>query len=90
MTRIVDGLCREGLAERARHPSNGRAVLISATSAGLDLMRKAADRRVEALVAALSRLDATAQANVRAAAPAIVELGELLRRPPRGTPVADQ
>jgi DNA-binding MarR family transcriptional regulator len=83
MTRIVDGLCREGLAQRTQHPSSRRAVLISATPAGTVLMQTAADRRVEALVSALGHLDVQAQAYLNSAAPAIVELGAALRRSAR-------
>jgi DNA-binding MarR family transcriptional regulator len=88
MTRIVDGLCREGLAQRTRHPDSGRAVLISATPTGDDLMRAAADRRVDALVSAMSRLDDAAQHSLESAAPALVSLAEALRRPASDAAVA--
>jgi DNA-binding MarR family transcriptional regulator len=80
MTRIVDGLCRAGLAERTRHPDSGRAVLISPTPAGDDLMRAAADRRFDALVSAMGRLDDAAKHSLEAAAPALVSLAMALRR----------
>lgn len=83
MTRIVDGLCEQGLAERARHPHSGRAVLISATAAGADLMRAAADRRVSALVEAMSALDSADRAALHAAAPALPRLAAELRRKAR-------
>jgi DNA-binding MarR family transcriptional regulator len=56
MTRIVDGLIGEGLAERRPHPTDGRAVTIVATEAGDSLMRAAQGRRTDAIVTGLSRL----------------------------------
>jgi DNA-binding MarR family transcriptional regulator len=58
MTRIVDGLIGEGLAERQPHPSDGRAVTIAATVSGEALMRAAQRRRIEAIVRALAGLQA--------------------------------
>ncbi|HWF80560.1 MAG TPA: MarR family transcriptional regulator [Streptosporangiaceae bacterium] len=58
MTRIVDGLIGEGMAERQPHPSDGRAVTIAATPAGESLMRVAQQRRIEAIVSALASLPA--------------------------------
>lgn len=56
MTRIVDGLIGEGLAERRPHPTDGRAVTIVATEAGESLMRAAQGRRIDAIVTGLSGL----------------------------------
>ena len=58
MTRIVDGLIGEGLAERRPHPSDGRAVTIAATASGEALMRAAQRRRIETVVRALAGLPA--------------------------------
>jgi len=58
MTRIVDGLIGEGLAQRRPHPSDGRAVTIAVTASGEDLMRAAQRRRIEAIVQALAGLPA--------------------------------
>jgi DNA-binding MarR family transcriptional regulator len=58
MTRIVDGLIADGLAERHPHPSDGRAVTIVATDSGDALMRAAQRRRIDAIVAALAELAA--------------------------------
>ena len=54
MTRIVDGLIAEHLAERLPHPADGRSVVIAATDAGETLMRTAQRRRIDALVTALA------------------------------------
>jgi DNA-binding MarR family transcriptional regulator len=56
MTRIVDGLIGEGLAERRPHPTDGRAVTIVATEAGESLMRAAQGRRIDAIMTGLSGL----------------------------------
>jgi DNA-binding MarR family transcriptional regulator len=56
ITRIVDGLVAAGLAERRPHPTDGRAVQVAATPAGMALMHAARDRRVEAIAAALEQL----------------------------------
>lgn len=90
MTRIVDGLCQLGLAERALHPHSGRAVLISATAAGTELMRAAADRRVDALVKAIAALDNTEGAALHKAAPALTRLAEELRRSAREFSLVDE
>jgi DNA-binding MarR family transcriptional regulator len=58
MTRIVDGLIADGLAERRPHPSDGRAVTIAATASGDALMRTAQRRRIETIVRALAGLAA--------------------------------
>jgi DNA-binding MarR family transcriptional regulator len=58
MTRIVDGLIGEGLAERRPHLTDGRAVMIVATEVGESLMRAAQRRRIEAIVSGLVGLPA--------------------------------
>jgi DNA-binding MarR family transcriptional regulator len=79
MTRIVDGLSELGLAQRSTHPHSGRAVLISATPSGSELMHAAADRRHQAIVASMAELSALDQAALHRAAPALVRLAEALR-----------
>jgi DNA-binding MarR family transcriptional regulator len=68
MTRIVDGLASLGLAERRRHPSDGRAVEIAATGPGARLMRDAAQRRIDAIVLALGSLAPAERQRLSAAA----------------------
>ncbi len=79
MTRIVDGLCELGLAERTTHPDSARFVLIAATPDGESLMQDAAARRVSAIVAGLARLTASELASLRRAAPVLMKLGGELR-----------
>ena len=88
MTRIVDGLCTLGLAERKAHPDSGRAVIIAATPAGYDVMETAAQRRFNAIIAAMMQLpEGDRQALVAAALPlrrlaAIVREGDTTRELP--------
>ena len=56
MSRIVDGLVGLGLAARESHPESARKVLVSPTEAGLDLMHRAAQLRIDVIVAALRSL----------------------------------
>ena len=80
MTRIVDGLEDLRLVTREPHPDSARQVLVAPTQAGVRLMRGAADRRVDAIVGALRRLDAEDRAAIVAAGPALVRLSEEVRR----------
>ena len=80
MTRIVDGLVDLGLALRSPHPDSARSVRIEATDRGAELMRDAAERRVAAIVRALEMLPQREQARLASAAPALVRLGEVVRR----------
>ena len=80
MTRIVDGLEDLGLVAREPHPDSARQVLVTPTESGTRLMRAAADRRVETIVAALKRLDAEDRAAIVAAGPALVRLSQEVRR----------
>src|SRR5215472_11510609 len=68
MTRIVDGLIADGLAERRPHPSDGRSVTIVATDPGEKLMRAAQRRRIEAITAALADLPPADRRRLAAAA----------------------
>ena len=78
MTRIVDGLVALGLARREAHPDNARSVIVSATEDGAELMRVAANRRVEMLVRAMADLDADERSLLRRAAPSLARLAESL------------
>jgi DNA-binding MarR family transcriptional regulator len=71
MTRIVDGLCGLGLAQRLPHPDGGRVVLIAATPEGERVMRAAAQARIDAIVAALGTLPTADRQAIVAAAPAL-------------------
>jgi DNA-binding MarR family transcriptional regulator len=79
MTRIVDGLIAEHLAERLPHPTDGRAVLIAATAAGETLMRGAQRRRIDALAAAIAGLPPDQWLILAAAGPLLDELAAAVR-----------
>ena len=56
MTRLVDGLVRDGLAIREAVPDDARAVLVRATAEGRRTLRLGRARRLERLSAALGDL----------------------------------
>jgi DNA-binding MarR family transcriptional regulator len=79
MTRIVDGLCDLGLAERRPHPDGGRLVLVAATAEGERVMRAARQARIDTIVAALRALPAADRATIAAASPALLRLADRVR-----------
>ncbi|HEU0165148.1 MAG TPA: MarR family transcriptional regulator [Thermomicrobiales bacterium] len=79
MTRIVDGLVDLGLAQRVAHPENGRMTTILATDAGMTLMHDAAQKRIDAIVAALGTLSDQDRGRIQEAAPALRRLAMILR-----------
>ena len=79
MTRIVDGLVAGGLAERRPDPRDGRAALIAATSAGEDLMRAAAGRRISAIASAIAGLPAADRRRLTASAGLLDRLARAVR-----------
>jgi DNA-binding MarR family transcriptional regulator len=56
MTRLVDGLERDGLVVRERDPEDRRSIVVRATPAGARVLRRGRGRRVEALAEGLRRL----------------------------------
>ena len=79
MTRIVDGLVEAGLVAREADPTDGRAVTLSATTAGRELMDQARDRRLAAIVEAMTALSLDERDALTAAAPALRKLARALR-----------
>ncbi len=59
MSRLVEGLVRDGLVTREPVPGNRRQLRISATEAGRQLLEAGRARRVRALVARLETLAAS-------------------------------
>lgn len=74
MSRIVDGLVGLGLASREAHPESARAVLVSATGEGHELMQHAAQLRIDVIAAALRSLPAGERRAIIEAAPSLREL----------------
>jgi DNA-binding MarR family transcriptional regulator len=56
MTRLVDGLERDGLVRRGRDPDDARGVLVRATPAGERTLRRGRRRRVDTLATGLRTL----------------------------------
>jgi DNA-binding MarR family transcriptional regulator len=79
MTRIVDGLEASGLVRRRVQPGPGRPVEVSPTAKGERLMRRAAGRRLDAVVAAMQQLSVADQRRLAAAGPVLERLAERLR-----------
>jgi DNA-binding MarR family transcriptional regulator len=59
MSRLVDGLVRDGLAVREPDPDDARAVQVSATPTGARTLKRGRARRVETLRASLAVLSPT-------------------------------
>jgi DNA-binding MarR family transcriptional regulator len=53
MSRLVDGLERDGLVRRERDPDDARGVLVRATAAGERTLRRGRRRRVDTLATGL-------------------------------------
>ncbi|MEW2329673.1 MarR family transcriptional regulator [Micromonospora chersina] len=76
MTQLVTRMEREGLVRRTANSDDRRAVLVEATDAGLDLVRRRRAERADALQRLLDRLDPQDQAAIAAALPALARLVE--------------
>jgi DNA-binding MarR family transcriptional regulator len=74
ISRIVQGLEREGLAARAPHPADGRSATIAPTPAGIALMEDARRRRIEQLAGRLQVLTAADIEKLQAATCALEAL----------------
>ena len=59
MTRLVDGLVRDGLAVREADPDDARAVRVRATPTGARTLERGRARRVETLETSLAALSPT-------------------------------
>jgi DNA-binding MarR family transcriptional regulator len=80
MTKTVAILEREGLVRRVRDPEDQRAVLISATRAGAEFVRRGRDERVRRIEAGLRRLAPQRRARVEAAIDGLEDLIAVLER----------
>lgn len=76
MGTILAGLESEGLVERKPHPSDGRQILFSLTSKGVDVRRKRGHAKREWLLAALMQLEPDEQRTLLDAIPLIKRLSE--------------
>jgi len=74
MNRTVNCLGDEGLITRSSSPDDGRKVLIAATEAGAELVKKTRQRRAEWFAAELSGLTPAEHDALHAAVPVILKL----------------
>lgn len=74
LSRVVGGLVEHGYVERTADPDDARAGLLTATSAGEQLLRDSRARRAQELAGRLRQLTAEERAAVLAAAPALHKL----------------
>jgi DNA-binding MarR family transcriptional regulator len=74
MSRIVDLLVAEGVAERVADPHDGRATLVRVTTSGAQMVAGARHARADHLTERLDRLSAKDLAALRAAMPALEAL----------------
>ena len=77
MTQLVTRLEKEGLAQRADDPTDGRAVVVSITDAGRAAVARRREGRARALAELLRGLTPEEYAAVQAALPALERLSEL-------------
>ncbi|MFL5792169.1 MAG: MarR family winged helix-turn-helix transcriptional regulator [Actinomycetota bacterium] len=77
MTRLVDGLERDGFVRRRRDPADARGVLVEATTAGRRTLARGRAQRVQTLATGLASLTADELAAIRRGA-------ELIERVSRG------
>jgi DNA-binding MarR family transcriptional regulator len=71
MTRILDGLERNGLATRSPHPEDRRAMVVKATRKGRTLMERGRRNRIAVIAALLDTMTAHELAHVAAATSAL-------------------
>jgi DNA-binding MarR family transcriptional regulator len=80
MTRLVDGLERDGFVRRRRDPADARGVLVEATPTGRRTLTKGRAQRLETLAESLEGLSPGELAAIRRGA----ELIERVSRAPNG------
>ena len=79
MTRIVDGLVSEGLVNRRADVRDGRALSLSASPAGRNVMRAAARRRIAAIMRGMGDLSLDEQETLLAAAGTLDKVAKAVR-----------
>jgi len=76
MTRVISVLVESQLVQREPHSSDRRQVVLTATEAGRDLVRKARQRRDAWLTRQLDGLSPAERTTLRAAAPILEKLSQ--------------
>ena len=79
MTRLVDGLERDGLVRRRADPTDARGVLVEATATGKRVLTKGRRQRVRTLAEGLAGLTSEELADVRRGAELIERVTRVAR-----------
>ena len=79
MTALITRLAGQGLVHRAADPSDGRAVVLSLTDAGADLLTRRRTERAARLAGPLDDLHDDDVARIAAALPALARLAGALQ-----------
>ncbi|WP_448625468.1 MarR family winged helix-turn-helix transcriptional regulator [Geodermatophilus sp. URMC 64] len=82
MTALIGRLADQGLVSRAADPRDGRAVVLSLTAAGEELLAQRRAERTRRIAGPLADLSPADQRRIAEALPALVRLADALRRPP--------
>jgi len=88
MTTLVGRLVTQGLVERASDPRDGRAVVLSLTPAGAELLARRRAARTDRLAPLLADLSPDDLRAIAEAMPALTRLAGALRRPSAHVEVA--
>ncbi len=78
MTAVTTRLADRGLVSRSADPTDGRAVVLTLTGAGADLLARRRSERAARLAAPLDHLDDDDVARIAAALPALARLAGAL------------
>jgi DNA-binding MarR family transcriptional regulator len=79
MTALIARMSGQGLVRRAADPSDGRAVVLSLTDAGADLLARRRSERAARLAGPLGDLDDDEVARIAEALPALARLAGVLQ-----------
>ncbi len=79
MTRLVDGLERDGFVRRRADPADARGVLVEATATGKRILTKGRRRRVRTLAEGLAGLTSEELADIRRGAELIERVTRVAR-----------
>lgn len=77
-TAMIDGLIRNGLAQREPDPADRRAVLVSLTERGSAVLTRVREQRDDVLTRAIAQLDPADRAALVTAAGALAALHRVL------------
>jgi DNA-binding MarR family transcriptional regulator len=82
MTALIARLAGQGLVRRAADPTDGRAVVLTLTEAGEELLAQRRAERTSRITGPLVALSPDDVRRIAEALPALLRLADALRRPP--------